>query len=227
MQLKYIKSGQQSTSFVTYNVIKMMPLTAFISTFAPSSFIREKSSFNSHVRCVSQSTCMTLLSHEKLDVVFSTPDGDVAKYRLDMEIPASFSKKKRRESIQTMKKHADFRGFRKGTIPPFIMKDMDGFVFRDSVEDIISEAVQELNLLRSEGEDSEADYDIETLQKEFKCGKDFQFSCEVVLTSMSKNDNDVHDMEDVITVDTEDVGPSVDLQELQSQTAEANKPIEE
>lgn len=76
---------------------------------------------------------------------------------------------------------------------------------------------------RNEGDESDAEYDLEVLQKEFKCGEDFRFSCEVVLTSISNNDNDVEDIEDVRKVDAEDIGPSADLQELRSQAYEANK----
>lgn len=195
--------------------------TTFVSSFAPQ-FLSKASPVKSNQKCAQRAARMTLVSHEKLDVVFASPEGETAKYRLDMEIPADFSKKKRRESIQAMKKHADFRGFRKGTIPPFILKEMDGFVFRDSAEEIIDASAKELNLARNNTDESEMDYDVETLQKQFKSGENFQFSCEVELSSIVDNDDpDVIDLDDVVSVAPEDESPIVNLNEVQAEIKSA------
>ncbi len=86
---------------------------------------------------------MTLISHEKLEDIFGEGDGGIAKYKLDLEIPGSYSRDLRKKSVASLKKNSEFKGFRKGTIPPFIRKDIDGFVLQDSISDMISKACAE------------------------------------------------------------------------------------
>jgi Bacterial trigger factor protein (TF) len=69
-------------------------------------------------------TRMSLVRHEKLEVLFEAPDYETATYRLDCEIPADISKDLRKRSFAAMKSTANFPGFRKGTIPPFILKSL-------------------------------------------------------------------------------------------------------
>jgi FKBP-type peptidyl-prolyl cis-trans isomerase (trigger factor) len=67
---------------------------------------------------------MALVGHQKLEVLFETEDYVSATYRLDCSIPADISKDLRKRSLAAMKATANFPGFRKGTVPPFIMKSL-------------------------------------------------------------------------------------------------------
>lgn len=127
---------------------------------------------------------MILVSHEKLDVLFRSENSELAKYRLEIEIPGAYSKEKRRKSISVMKKNASFKGFRKGTIPPFIMKDIPGFVLRDSIEELLQGSLKELELEATDGETSEPEMDIKEMMSRFKIGEDFRFSCEMPLRKL-------------------------------------------
>lgn len=158
---------------------------------------------------------MKLISHEKLDTVFKSDDGEMANYKLTIEIPGDYSKKKRRESVQTMRKNANFPGFRKGTIPPFIFGDINTFVFRDSAEEMIDEAVKQLDLSRTEGENREAKYDAEKLKADFEVGTDFSFECEVVLSAVKDDVIDVDKLEPI--VEDSDLPAGLDVGELEPQ----------
>lgn len=170
---------------------------------------------------------MTLLSHEKLEIISSSKDSEVAKYRLELEIPGEFSKQKRKESIQAMKKHIDVPGFRKGTIPPFMMGELGQFVFRDCVEDMTDEAIKELDLIRYDGEDSQSEYDFETLKHSFKAGEDFRVFCDVALIKVlddsddSDDPDDIGDLEDIIKIDASDLGPEIELDEAKAEFSKA------
>lgn len=124
---------------------------------------------------------MGLLSHEKLDAVFGDGDDEIAKYRLNLVITGKFSRAQRKKSLEQLKKNANFRGFRPGTIPPFILKDVDGFVLEDSISTTISEAVMELGLKPIEGDHGEPVYDAEDLKNRFKVGTDLEFECTIPL----------------------------------------------
>lgn len=194
----------------------MNSIPAFVSTFTPHAGTRP--SKRAQYACNLSSPTMTLLSHEKLDVVSSSDDGEIANYRLKLEIPASFSKKKRKESLQEMRKHANFPGFRKGTIPPFILKDLDGFVFRDAADEMIAEAVKQLDMSQYKEEGENIGYDPESLQKSFVVGQDFRFECEIPLTCIRDDEVDVENLTDVVSFDEEDIGEGqgVDLDTLRN-----------
>lgn len=177
-----------------------MHLLGFTANFRPLCGLRP-TNVNRRRICPLHSTSMKLLSHEKQDVVFSSADGDIAKYMLEIEIPGAFSKQKRKESVQAMRKHANFPGFRKGTIPPFILKDLDRFVLSDSAEEMIDEAIKQLDLTISEGENNEPQYDVGTLVKDFVVGQDFCFQCNVVLASTTKGEIDVDNLEELTLSD--------------------------
>lgn len=127
------------------------------------------------------STRMALVSHEKLETVFGDGDDEIAKYRLVLQIPGTYSRAQRKKSVDALKKNADFPGFRKGTIPPFIKKDVDSFVLRDSVDEMISEACVELGLKPIEGEKGGPKIDFEEMSERFKVGTDFEFECMIPL----------------------------------------------
>lgn len=145
---------------------------------------------------------MSLLSHEKQDVLFASENTEVAKYKLELEIPASFSKEKRKQSIRALKQNADFKGFRKGTIPPFIMKDIPAFVLRDSVDEVLQSALQELELKETEGEGAEPEMDFEEMMKKFTVGEDFTFTLEMPLRKVLSLDSDSL-TNDIIDVETD------------------------
>lgn len=157
---------------------------------------------------------MTLLSHEKLDVVLSTKDGEIAKYKLELEVPGALSKSKRRESIQSVKKNASFKGFRKGTIPPFIMKEIDSFVLNDVCNTVIEEATKELQLSAIDGEEAQPKMDLEEMKKRFNIGEDFYFTCEVQLQA-ANFETPFEELEDVVTIDVDDIS-----------TVDVTKPID-
>lgn len=182
----------------------MGPSLGFFSTFAPRLEVRP--SRRVQYVCQKNPQTMTLLSHEKLDVVTSSDDGEIANYRLKIEIPGSFSKRKRKDSLQEMRKHANFPGFRKGTIPPFILKDVDGFIFRDSADEMIAEAIKELDMSRYDEEGENIGYDPESLRKRFVVGQDFYFECEIPLTSVRDDEVDVESLNDVVSFDKELIG---------------------
>lgn len=122
-----------------------------------------------------------LVSHEKLETVFGEGDSEIAKYKLVLNIPGTYSRKVRKESVRQMKKQANFPGFRKGDIPPFIRKDIDGFVLNDSVDDMVKEACNELKMKCAEGEANVPQFDMEELKARFQVGTDCEFECTVVL----------------------------------------------
>lgn len=159
---------------------------------------------------------MKLISHEKLDTVFKSDDGEMANYKLTIEIPGEFSKKKRRESVQSMRKNANFPGFRKGTIPPFMYGEINTFVFRDSAEEMIDEAVKQLDLTRSEGGNGEAKYDADKLESDFEVGTDFSFECEVVLSEVKEDAIDVDKLEPL--VEDSELPAGLNIGELEPET---------
>lgn len=142
---------------------------------------------------------MSLVSHEKLETVFGEGDAEIAKYKLVLEIPGTYSRTLRKKSVQQMRKNANFKGFRKGDIPPFIRKDVDEFVLHDSIRDILSEACIELELVPIEGDANEPAMDMVDIKSRFKVGTDFQFECTLALKnddndeSAALNDVDVTD----------------------------------
>lgn len=145
---------------------------------------------------------MNLLSHEKLDVVFSSKDAEMANYKLEIEITPAYSKAKRKETLKSMKQFASFSGFRKGTLPPFITKDIPGFVLRDSCSQLIESAINELDLTPVEGEAAEPRMDERGMIKEFVVGEHFVFTCEIQLQK-TFDDQEEEDVEDIVKVEEE------------------------
>lgn len=124
---------------------------------------------------------MVLVSHEKLEVFSHADEVEMAKYRFELQIPASISKAKRRECIAALKKNANYPGFRKGSIPPFVMKSVPAFVLKDSAEEMLQQAMNELELRPLDDEQMEPDLDYNELRKSFAVGEDFTFSVELSL----------------------------------------------
>lgn len=130
---------------------------------------------------------MRLISHEKLESLFGEEGpGEIAKYKLVLEIPGTYSREQRKKSLADLKKNANFPGFRKGTIPPFIKQDVDAFVLEDSISRMISEACVELDLKPIEGEKGGPEMDLDEMKPRFKVGTDFQFECFVPLETEDK-----------------------------------------
>lgn len=141
---------------------------------------------------------MRLVSNEKLSVVFASDDGEIANYKLRIALDGDYTKKKRGDSVREMRKKAHFPGFRKGTIPSFILKDIDAFVLRDSMEEKIKEAVEELKLSESDGEENAPKFDFDALVEQFSVGDDFEFDCELVLTDTNKAPVDIESLEPIV-----------------------------
>ena len=130
---------------------------------------------------------MGLVSHEKLETLFGEEGpGQIAKYKLVLEIPGSFSRQQRKKSISSLKERANFPGFRKGTIPPFIKKDIDSFVLQESINNMLDEACTELGLKVTEGEKGGPEMDMDDIKSRFKVGTDFQFECTIPLEAEDK-----------------------------------------
>lgn len=199
----------------------MVSQLTFVSSFQPRPSCLPGRSSRS--QCATRSPRMTLISHEKLDDVSNSDDTNVAKYRLELEIPGAVSKQKRRESIQETKKHINIPGFRKGTIPPFMMKEMKEFVLRDCVEDMVDEATEELNLERVDDKSSQLDYDFNSLIESFTPGEDFTLSCEVHLTDLGSGSEDGDELEEIVTVDAADKGPEIQVEEAKAEFANMMK----
>lgn len=178
----------------------MNPCT-FVSSWVPGF---HQSTPTSSVKKCSTRPRMSLVSHEKVEVLFSSENTELAKYKLELEIPGQYSKDKRKKSIQSLKQNSHFKGFRKGTIPPFIMKDIPPFVLRDSVEEMLQSALKELDLEATDGEASEPDMDIEEMMKTFKVGIDFTFTVEMPLRKIISLDGDSI-TQDIIDVKTDAV----------------------
>lgn len=147
---------------------------------------------------------MALVSHEKLETVFGEEGpGEIAKYKLVLEIPGTYSRQQRKKSLASLKKNANFPGFRKGTIPPFIKKDVDGFVLQDSITDVVSQACQELGLKPIDGDKGGPEMDMDDMKSRFEVGTDFQFECIVPLETEDKLTSGAYRKEvDATTIDT-------------------------
>lgn len=174
------------------------PSVPFLSTRTRTSIPSTSSRCSSSVR-------MALVSHEKLDAVFGDGDDEIAKYKLVLMIPGKFSRAQRKKSLEQLKKNANFRGFRPGTIPPFILKDVDGFVLQDSISTTISEAVMELGLKPIEGDHGEPVYDSEDVKSRFKVGTDLEFECTIPL---EKEDDETDAAGEEIEVEAKQVEAS-------------------
>jgi hypothetical protein len=94
----------------------------------------------------------------------------------------------------------DFR-FRKGTIPPFILKDINEFVLREAIGDEINAACDELNLKPLEGEASEPNLDFKELYARFKVGEDYTFGCDIALKSEATAEEGSSETEGAVVVD--------------------------
>eukprot|EP00177_Eucheuma_denticulatum_P000782 GFKZ01001412.1.p1 GENE.GFKZ01001412.1~~GFKZ01001412.1.p1 ORF type:complete len:214 (-),score=44.70 GFKZ01001412.1:488-1129(-) len=172
----------------------------FVTSWLPQRNRRHQFPCRTAVAPLHHPTQMMLVSHEKLEVFSDSDDVEVAKYRFDLQIPASVSKDKRRECIAALKKSANYPGFRKGTIPPFVMKSLPTFVLQDSAEDMLREAMNELEL-RPLQEEEELDLDYNELRKNFTVGEDFTFSVKVSLRKFTGELNDSPG-DDIIDVDS-------------------------
>jgi hypothetical protein len=150
---------------------------------------------------------MKLVGHEKLEVIFDGGEFEAAKFHLDFVIEADTSKALRKRSIVSVKARANFSGFRKGTIPPFILKDINEFVLREAIGDEINAACDELNLKPLDGEASNPDLDFKELYTRFTVGQDYAFGCDIALRSATATTDSSSDVEpeaveeDVVSVD--------------------------
>lgn len=82
------------------------------------------------------------------------------------------------------------------------MKDIPGFVLKDSIDEVLDQALKELELKPLDGEASEPELDMKALLKDFKVGEDFRFSLEMSLRKLSgEASEDVG--EDIVQVETD------------------------
>ncbi|CAM9635485.1 unnamed protein product, partial [Phaeothamnion confervicola] len=80
-----------------------------------------------------------------------------------------------------LRSKANFPGFRKGQIPPYAMSQVKLFCVEECVNDGIVQVLEAYGLAKLEGEAGHAEVKEDTadLQKAFKPGKPFAFSCEL------------------------------------------------
>lgn len=109
-----IKFSMQTSGFVS----------SWVGGAAAASFSRTTAAQN-YRRNVCQPS-MSLKGHEELETMFDGGDFKTAKFRLDLSISGETSRENRKLSVQQVKKNGNFNGFRKGTIPPFVMKQLEG-----------------------------------------------------------------------------------------------------
>mmetsp|Transcript_47207 Transcript_47207/g.73817 ORF Transcript_47207/g.73817 Transcript_47207/m.73817 type:complete len:193 (-) Transcript_47207:28-606(-) len=110
-------------------------------------------------------------------------EGESAKYKFTVTVDGDLTKSSFGAIMRDFKKNAQFPGFRKGTIPPFMMPKVKSFVILDCLEQTLGEAVRDegLELADDERKPTLDDDQTNTLTKEFKEGEPFQYIIEAEL----------------------------------------------
>lgn len=186
-------------TFCTHIALFVMSTPGFISSFLP---VRPPRPATASL-CPAAPPAMTLVSHEKTHVVSTSSDAELAKYRLSLEIPGTLSKLKRGEIVRALKKNGQYDGFRRGTIPPFVMRTVPRFVLQDCVEETLAGALEELELKPVQGDENEPDIDLDSMIKTFIVGETFAFDVHMPLNKITgtlddEPDKDIVQVEDSI-----------------------------
>eukprot|EP00287_Rhodomonas_sp_CCMP768_P025260 CAMPEP_0202853014 /NCGR_PEP_ID=MMETSP1389-20130828/90265_1 /ASSEMBLY_ACC=CAM_ASM_000865 /TAXON_ID=302021 /ORGANISM="Rhodomonas sp., Strain CCMP768" /LENGTH=208 /DNA_ID=CAMNT_0049531553 /DNA_START=7 /DNA_END=634 /DNA_ORIENTATION=+ len=110
-------------------------------------------------------------------------DGGAAKYQFTVDVDGQMSKDSYIAIMKDFKKNAQFPGFRKGTIPPFMIPKVKSFVILDCLEKTLGEAVREqgMELADEEKKPTLSDEQVSTLTKEFQEADGFQYTIEAEL----------------------------------------------
>jgi len=137
------------------------------------------------------STATSKVQHENdtkdkfvfIENVFESGDESISKYRFTGNIPGAMSKESFQTTIREFKKNADFKGFRKGTIPPFMKAEIHAFTLQDCINTLMQNAMksQELELLEGDAADPEFDIPFKQMKSNFEIGKPFEFTAQIAL----------------------------------------------
>jgi len=114
------------------------------------------------------------------------------KYTFTVTVDGGMSKDSYTTIMKDFKKNAQFPGFRKGTIPPFMLPKVKQFVILDCLEKTLSEAVKDegLTLVSDEVKPTLDDDQTSALTKAFKETEGFTYSidCELKPTDGTESD---------------------------------------
>jgi len=105
------------------------------------------------------------------------------KYTFTVTVDGAMSKDSYMTVMKDFKKNAQFPGFRKGTIPPFMLPKVKQFVILDCLEKTLSEAVKDegLTLVSDEVKPTLDDDQTNTLTKAFKEADGFTYTIDAEL----------------------------------------------
>ena len=107
------------------------------------------------------------------------------KYTFTVTVPGDMSMDSYTTIMKDFKKNAQFPGFRKGTIPPFMLPKVKQFVILDCLEKTLSEAVKEEGLMLADDEVKPTldDEQTKVLTKDFKEKDGFKYTIDCELKS--------------------------------------------
>mmetsp|Transcript_11724 Transcript_11724/g.20135 ORF Transcript_11724/g.20135 Transcript_11724/m.20135 type:complete len:247 (+) Transcript_11724:17-757(+) len=123
----------------------------------------------------------------------SGPDDErrIAKYEIQGILTGAESEKMYRKVLAEAKKKANFPGFRPGTIPPFLINQIDFFTLNQLLNDKMTSVINEngLELLGNEMDEPDFTPSFDEMKKRFKAGADFAFKATIVLGSKLKDED--------------------------------------
>lgn len=117
---------------------------------------------------------------------------DGHKYTFTVTVDGTMSKDSYAVIMKDFKKNAQFPGFRKGTIPPFMLPKVKQFVILDCLEKTLTEAVKSegLKLASDERKPTLDDAQTKTLTSSFKESDGFTYTIDCELKPESAADAD-------------------------------------
>eukprot|EP00961_Rhodomonas_salina_P104317 1404263-Rhodomonas_salina.2 len=109
-----------------------------------------------------------------------------AKYQFKVDVDGQMSKDSYVAIMKDFKKNAQFPGFRKGTIPPFMIPKVKSFVILDCLEKTLGEAVREqgMELADDEKRPTLDDDQVSVLTKAFSETEGFSYTIEAELKAI-------------------------------------------
>ncbi|EKX47863.1 hypothetical protein GUITHDRAFT_106412 [Guillardia theta CCMP2712] len=110
-------------------------------------------------------------------------EGNAAKYKFTVTVDGQMSKDSYTAIMKDFKKNAQFPGFRKGSIPPFMIPKVKQFVILECLEKSLGEAVREqaLELADENNKPNLDDAQVAELTKTFNENNGFKYTIEALL----------------------------------------------
>ncbi|KAA8494461.1 Trigger factor [Porphyridium purpureum] len=135
----------------------------------------------------------------ELEEVFNAGGKRIAKYSIKVTVPGETNLEIYKSTLRSAKQSADFKGFRKGTIPPFMMKEIEVFAMQECLNAALDRAVEENQLMYLEGEAAmpELKPPFDELRKTFKVGEPFSFEAHISLQTRDAEDSETDDVTDI------------------------------